>query len=319
MSKRRIALTMAGLSLVTAAAVPVTAGAGTAPKPDSFRSAGKAAAKLPTTAAQAAATACGMGVGAVNTTGTVGGYDITATKPLTVSSLDQYKLFGVRASSTWYVSSDQTTDTYFGMILQGGNLYGAVTIFTGTATTPTVRATKLGSGWSGFSQITDSNYVYGANEHYFLYGLHANGSIYRYTAATTPKAYGSAAGFGSVKAMTLIAETATYDTLLVNTKGGALYTVRVPVTAPMKPIVKKVRGTGFGAYEALVAQRCGATSTLLTGFDNDNQTGTVYAMSKANGEATVINDGYHSFPTGDFGAPVHFLLTGAYGPQRVGE
>jgi len=313
---RRVALAMAGLSLVSAAAVPVTAGAAK-PKPESFRSAGKAAAKLPTTAAQAAAAACGVSVGAVNATGIAGGYDITATKPPTVADLDQYKLFGVRASSTWYLESGANSDAFFGLVLQGANLYGAVSIYTGTATTPTVHATKLGTGWSGFSQITDSNYVYGPKQHVYLYGLHANGSLYRYTVSPTPKAYGSAPGFSSVKAMTLIAETATYDTLLVLTKGGALYTVRVPVTAPMKPIVKLVRSSGFSAYESLIAQRCGATSTLLTAIDTDANTGAVYAVSKATGTSTVINTiGTYK---ATFGAKVNFLLTGAYGPQRVGE
>jgi hypothetical protein len=316
MTMRRVALTMAGLCLVAAAAVPVTAGA-TKPEPESFRSAGKAAAKLPTTAAEAATAACGVSVGAVNAIGTAGGYDITATRPPTVAALDQYKLFGVRASSTWYLESDGSNDAFYGMILQAGNLYAAVTKYTGTATTPTVRATKLGSGWSGFNQITDSNYVYGARQHYFLYGLHTNGSLYRYTVASAPRAYGSAPGFSSVKAITLIAETPTYDTLLVNTRGGALYTVRVPVTAPMKPIVTQVRATGFGSYESLVAQRCGASSTLLTAFDTDTNLGTVFAVGRTTGPTTPIKS-YGSFKA-TFGAKVNFLLTGAYGPQRVGD
>jgi hypothetical protein len=316
MSMRRVALTMAGLSLAAAAAVPLTAGA-TKPGPETFRTAGKAAANLPTTAAQAAAAACGVSVGAVNAVGTAGGYDVTATKPPTVTNLAQYKLFGVRASSTWYLESSGTTDSFYGMILQGANLYAAATIYKGTATTPTVRATKLGTGWSGFSQITDSNYVYGANQHYFLYGLHANGSLYRYKVSSAPKAFGSAPGFGSVKAMTLIAETAAYDTLLVTTRGGSLYTVRIPVTAPMKPIVTQVRATGFGAYESLVAQRCGATSTLLTAFDNDTNLGTVFAVGRTTGPTTAIRS-YGSFKA-TFGAKVNFLLTGAYGPQRVGD
>ncbi len=141
MSMRRVALTMAGLSLATAAAVPLTAGA-TKPGPETFRTAGKAAANLPTTGAQAAAAACGVSVGAVNAAGTAGGYDVTATKPLTVTNLAQYKLFGVRASASWYLESYRTTDSFYGMVLQGGNLYSAITSYQGTATTPTVRTTK---------------------------------------------------------------------------------------------------------------------------------------------------------------------------------
>ncbi|HZX08464.1 hypothetical protein [Kribbella sp.] len=313
---RRVALALAGLALVTAAAVPAAA---TAAKPgrDSFRAAGKSAGKLPTTNAQAAATACGLAAGAVNATGTAGGYDVTATRPVTVNPLDPYKLFGVRSSASWYLESYGTTDLFHGLVLQGDNLYGAITTYKGTATTPTVQAIKLGTGWRGFSQITDSNYPHGTNAQTFLYGLHANGSLYRYAVEDKARSFGSAPGFGSVKAMTLIAETATYDTLLVLTKGGALYTVHVPVTLPMKPVVKQVRASGFAAFDSLVAQRCGATSTLLTAFDHDTNTATVYAVSKATGTSTLIKS-YGTFKA-TFGAKVHFLLTGSGGPQRVGE
>jgi hypothetical protein len=316
MRLRRVALALAGLGLVTAVAVPAAATT-VRPGPDSFRAAGKKAGKLPTTDAQAATTACGVGVGAVNATGTAGGYDVTATRPLIVNPLDPYKLFGVRSSASWYLESDGTTSLYHGLVLQGDSLYGAITMYQGSATTPTVRAVKLGTGWRGFGQITDSSYVYGANEHEFLYGLHTNGSLYRYTVEDQARSYGSAPGFGSVKAMTLIAETSTYDTLLVLTKGGALYTVHLPVTLPMKPVVKQVRASGFAAFDSLVAQRCGATSTLLTAFDHDTDTATVYAVSKATGTSTVIKS-YGTFKA-TFGAKVHFLLTGGAGPQRLGE
>jgi len=126
------------------------------------------------------------------------------------------------------------------------------------------------------------------------------------------------AGRGEVRAAyRRVAVVQRRDPLLVTTKGGALYTVRIPLTAPMKPIVKVVRTSGFAAFESLVAQRCGATSTLLTGFDNDTKTGTVYAVSKATGTTTVIKS-FGSFPAGFYGS-VHFLITGAGGPQRVGE
>ena len=34
--------------------------------------------------------------------------------------------------------------------------------------------------------------MYVAKEHSFLYGLHTNGSLYRYTVTTAPKSFGSA-------------------------------------------------------------------------------------------------------------------------------
>ncbi|TCC62136.1 hypothetical protein E0H73_15610 [Kribbella pittospori] len=311
---RRAALAIAGVGLLAAAAVPATAAT---PKPDNYRATGKSAGKLPTTKAQAATAACGMGVGAVNAVGTAGGYDITATRPPSVLPLETFKLFNVRASTTWYFTDGAQQDYYSSLILQGSNLYGSIVSYNDVAPDPDLATVKLGTGWTSFRAIASSNYVLGAAPHSFLYGLHSNGSLYRYTVGETVRAFGSAPGFGTVKAMTLIAETASYDTLLVSLTGGSLYTVRVPVTNPMKPIVKKVRSTGFAAYESLIAQRCGAASTLLSAFDNDTKTVTVYAVSRATGESTVINN-YGSAPA-TFGGTASFLLTGDAGPQLVGE
>jgi hypothetical protein len=130
--------------------------------------------------------------------------------------------------------------------------------------------------------------------------------------------WGSAPGFGAVKTMTVIAETATYDTLLVNTFSGGLYTVRVPVTAPMKPVVKKVRSSGWQRFQSLVAQRCGATSTLLAAIDFNSNTASMFAVSRATGESTIMK-GLGDAPVDVEHSTVQFLLTGSAGPQLVGE
>ncbi|WP_233712096.1 hypothetical protein [Kribbella turkmenica] len=103
------------------------------------------------------------------------------------------------------------------------------------------------------------------------------------------KALGSFAGFRTVKAMTVISETATYDTLLMTTNAGALYTVRIPVTATAKPVVKLVRSSGWSAYESLVVHGCGTRGgSLVVAVDHDSDSGCLYAMSKANRTATAI-------------------------------
>ena len=117
--------------------------------------------------------------------------------------------------------------------------------------------------------------------------------------------------------MTLIGETATYDTLLATTSGGALYTIRIPAAAPMKPIVKKVRSTGYSAFESLLVQRCGTSGSVLAAFDNYANRLSIYALSRATGESTVIK----GIATGDAGwpTPQYFLLTSARGRQLVCE
>ncbi|WP_432886960.1 hypothetical protein ACQPYH_04490 [Kribbella sp. CA-245084] len=54
-----------------------------------------------------------------------------------------------------------------------------------------------------------------------------------------------------------ISEERAYDTLLMTTKAGALYTIHIPTTAKAKPVVKLIRKSGWAAYESLVVHKCG--------------------------------------------------------------
>jgi hypothetical protein len=58
----------------------------------------------------------------------------------------------------------------------------------------------------------------------------------------------------------------------------------------MKPVVKQVRAKTWQGFEALVASKCGNYGTLLLGIDKDTKSGYTYAVSHANGTATVIQN-----------------------------
>jgi hypothetical protein len=283
----------------------------------------QASKRVPLTDKQAAAEPCSMVVGAVNAAGVNGPYGFFASKPVKVVPYENYKVFGFRASSSWYRWLASGTTTYYaGFVLQSGNLYAAAETYKTETSAPVISSKKLGTGWTGFSTITSANYYNAStgDQALNLYGLHANGSLYRYSVLgpTGPiAAYGNAPGYKSFKAITTISSTATYDTLLATTKQGALWTIRVPRANPLKATLKQVRATGFAAYDQLVAQRCGASSTLLTGFNNTANTATVYAVSKANGAATIVNT--IGTAAASFDATTHFLFTGSAGPQLVGE
>jgi hypothetical protein len=138
------------------------------------------------------------------------------------------------------------------------------------------------------------------------YSLRANGTLTRWDDKggfgwTNPR---SAGGFAAVKTMTLISQTATYDSFLAITRGGALYTIRLPLTSAMKPIVKKVRDSTWQAFDTLIAEKCGQYGTLLLGIDKDTQSGYLYAVGHANGTATVIQ-GLGKVPA-TFADPVNF-------------
>jgi hypothetical protein len=312
---------VAGLSLVTGAAAAGQAAAGVQSDPGPRTTVGKSSGQAPQT--KAAAAACRVEAGAITAAGLNSSYVVTATKPVGVAPLQPFKLFGARGSSSWYAWLTPSTITYYaGFVLQGSNLYaGAETYKNGMDNPPTTSSKKLGAGWGGFTKLASSNYyVKGTTRaHTFLYGLHSNGSLYRYivNGPTGPiTSYGSAAGYSSFKTITVISETPTYDTLLATTKAGALWTIHLPVSAPLKGTLKAVRTTGFKAYDQLVASRCGS-GTMLTGFDNTAKTLTVYAMSKANGSKTVINT-IGSAPATHNGL-VHFLYTGSGSLSLIGE
>ncbi|WP_238157431.1 hypothetical protein [Kribbella sp. VKM Ac-2571] len=149
------------------------------------------------------------------------------------------------------------------------------------------------------------------------YGLRADGVLLRWTSTSGDwRVTGTSSGFGSVKAMALISKSRTYDTFLANTRGGALYTIHIPTTSPMKPVVKPVRTRTWQGFEFLIAQKCGNQGTLLLGIDKDTRSAYLYAVGHANGTATaIVNLG--KVP-GTFNDPAYFRWAPSIDPL-VGE
>jgi hypothetical protein len=319
MRVRRWALAVAGLSLVTGAAVAGQATAEVQGKPGPTH--GRAQAQG--LQVKAAAAACKTDVGTITADARNSAYGITATRPLDVHKYNSFKLFSGRASSSWYYWEPSDSVYYWaGFVLQAGNLLAGAETYYNNSDTPKVSSKNLGGGYGGFTTLTSANYwVPGTTkEHTFLYGLNTNGSLYRYrvNGPTGPVVgAGHAPGYKGFKAITVIATTPTYDTLLATTKAGALWTIHLPVTGTFKGTLKAVRASGFKQYDQLVAQRCGSSGTMLSAFDNTANTVTVYAMSKAVGSKTVVNTIGTAPATND--ALVHFLYTGSGGPLLVGE
>ncbi|WP_344148179.1 hypothetical protein, partial [Kribbella yunnanensis] len=145
-------------------------------------------------------------------------------------------------------------------------------------------------GFTGYTAIEFSQYVNdntGFSRHHF-YALRADGTLERRDLDKGWAVNGTYAGLPGIKAIALIGQTATYDTFLATTKAGGLYTVHLPVSSPMKPVLKTVRSSTWQGFETLIADRCGASGTLLVGIDKDTKTGHVYELSRANGTATTI-------------------------------
>ncbi|TCC11157.1 hypothetical protein [Kribbella soli] len=316
MKLQRFALALAGAGLIAAAAssAPAVATGQADPKPNFF-----ARSINPNTIKAATDGPCVSDVMAPAAAGTAQEILSMPGRPIQSASDTPFKFVGTRADSTWYgaVNAAGTQIYYYGLLLQGGNLYRHTTYLRESGTwAPTFK--KVGPGWTTFKSIATSNYSVGSPRHAYLYGLNTNGSLYRYQMVGTGfRGLGPIAGFRGFKAMTVISENATYDTLLMTTNAGALWTAHIPVAAGAKPVMKLIRSSGWSAYESLVVQGCGTRGgSLIVAVDHDTQSGYQYAMSKANGAATAITS-YGKIPE-VFGGVSHVSVTTHY-DQLVGE
>ncbi|WP_427890435.1 hypothetical protein ACQHIV_00225 [Kribbella sp. GL6] len=234
-----------------------------------------------------ATAACSMTLGTVTVQGDHKFQRITATAPITVGAphvgpkalfpVDQVRL----ASSVGWEPDPPSGMANRGYVRIVNDLYRfryVTDTTTGQLDPASVEKTKVGGGWihqTYFENSTNHTYALEGN---VITRWTVEGSVWRNKATYT--------GFSAVKTMALLSQTRTYDTFLANTRGGALYTIRIPSSGA--PVVKKVRTATWQKFETLVAEKCGKQSTLLLAIDKDTRAGYLYAVSHANGAATVI-------------------------------
>jgi hypothetical protein len=290
--KRRIAALAGGAALVAAAVVPTNAQA----------------------AGDSAAAMCQVWLGSVTTTGMQRSLTVTANVPPTIGqgqSLAVYQPGQVRLSARQTSEPGPGGDDRYGYVVIGDGLYYSsyrTDMVGGLDPSNPPGLGRIGGGWTNFTAIELADYATypdGKFYHTVLYGLRNDGVLFRWNQVRGGlRASGSYPGFASVKSMALIAKTPTYDTFLANTRGGALYTIRIPLTSPMKPIVTPVRTRTWQGFETLWAMACGKNGTLLLGIDKDTKTANLYAVGHANGTATVIQS--RGAVPGTFDDPVYF-------------
>jgi hypothetical protein len=118
--------------------------------------------------------------------------------------------------------------------------------------------------------------------------------------------------------MTLISQTATYDTFLMTLTSGKLYTAHLPLAGGqvIPGVVKEVRSSTWQGFESLVAAPCGE-GTLLLAIDKDSGSGYLYHVGHANGTATTIQS--LGKASGTFTDPTYFLWKNFAGQDLAGE
>jgi hypothetical protein len=277
-----------------------------------------------------ATAACALQAGSVTAGGDQTTSVITAGSPATVQDKNRFTDIypdGQPRLSSVFADEPITPGSgrgYYGHVVTGAGLYSSFYIVKDDGEVDRSQAVNLrvGGGWSDVTFL-ETSYPkdpdpYALTNHY---SLRTNGTLTAWDDRggfgwTNPR---SAGGFSAVKTMALISQTATYDTFLANTRGGALYTIRLPLTAPLKPIVKKVRGSTWQGFDTLIAEKCGQYGTLLLGIDKDTQSAYLYAVGHANGTATVIQ-GLGKVPA-TFADPLYFrhVTNPRSGPLLFGE
>ncbi|MGZ0149777.1 hypothetical protein ACXJJ3_22135 [Kribbella sp. WER1] len=260
-------------------------------------------------AARAVTAVCTMSAGSVTAAGAQTATPVSAGTPpkagKTFSSPNVFQAGTVRLSTTFRSEPSVAGSDSYGWVVQGDTLYWRFY----NVNEGMDEHVRVGSGWANFTALEVAQLAHledGKPEHNIAYGLRNDGTLFRWTVSgNTWRSTGSYPGFGAVKSLALIAKTPTYDTFLANTRSGALYTIRIPITSPLKPIVTPVRTSGWQSFETLVAEKCGNYGTLLLGIDKDTKTGNLYAVGHANGTATVINP-LGKVDNGTFPDPVNF-------------
>lgn len=264
--------------------------------------------------ASAATDACELVSGAITSTGAVRVQGHVAVAPPGVSTdrVESDKLFAgknVRLTSSMKYDGDyEDGSSRYGYMVFGSDMYMVkyLTDLEGNVEGELATA-KVGGGWGNYIAFESSElHLNGAHQRTTQYGLRSDGVLTRWTidGGGVWRNTGAVKGYAAVKSLALISQTKTYDTFLANTRGGRLYTIHIPTSVPLKPVVKIVRTSTWQGFESLQAARCGKTGVTLLGIDKDTKAGYLYVVGHANGTKTVIKGLGKVRPT--FNDPVTF-------------
>ncbi|NIK56191.1 hypothetical protein [Kribbella shirazensis] len=294
----------AGLSVIAlAAGLSAGLGAGVG--------AGVGQATASTTGAGASTAYCGLNLGSVTAGGDQTTQRLTGAKPPTAGARavvpNLYTDGAVRMSGSFITQPTATGSLRSGRVVLGDTMYQHWIELDKAGKVTSSELARIGGGWSKFvdheTSVFNDNPTHPRN---YEYALRADGVLFRWVVGDNGswKSYGSAPGFSAVKSMTLISKAAAYDTFLANTRGGALYTIRIPVNTAMKPVVTKVRAATWQGFETLVAGACGNYGTVVAGIDKDTKSAYLYTFGHADGAKTSITG--HGKVPGTFADPSYF-------------
>jgi hypothetical protein len=268
------------------------------------------------------ARSCGLNLGSVTAGGDHREQVITEEGQVVDNLIIAKDLFPdgqVRLSATVrYGAAEVGGMAHVGPVIMGSTMYDSSYVTANGQGPVTQRQlTRVGPGWQVYRSLDRSTYVTATAKRETEYSLRNDGTLYRRNVTykngvASRQITGWQSGYRGVKAMTLISQTATYDTFLMTLTSGKLYTARLPLAGGhiIPGVVKQVRGSTWQGFETLVAAACD-DGVLLLGIDKDTGSAYLYKVGHANGAATTIKM-IKKVP-GSFKEPVYFhwqLFTG---------
>ncbi|TCC25424.1 hypothetical protein [Kribbella speibonae] len=231
----------------------------------------------------------------------------------------------VRLSATiWFAGGSGAGTDHRGPVIMGSTMYDTSYLTKdGSGNATQKQVTRVGPGWQVYRTLDRSTYVTATQHRETEYSLHNDGTLYRRNVTykngvASRQITGWQSGYRGVKAMTLISQTATYDTFLMTLTSGKLYTARLPLAGGhiIPGVVKQVRNGTWQGFESLVSAPCGF-DTLLLGIDRDTGSAYLYDVGHANGAATPIRM-IGKMP-GTYKDPVYFHFQGDTNEHPSGD
>ncbi|MEV8371546.1 hypothetical protein AB0P21_02365 [Kribbella sp. NPDC056861] len=247
----------------------------------------------------AAALACTVNLGSVTPAGGHVLQEIRATTPITVTeqrtTTGVYPVGGLPALQSYFTYEPGVANDGYaeGLAVQQGVMYEtAYATDTSGAAVPPQKRKRVGSGWDGFKILEQVQWQSPNTTVPFrrsVYAVHNDGTLHRWTISPSGawQKAGAVPGYASLKSIALISKNYSFDTFLANTRGGALYTIRIPTTAALKPVLTMVRSGTWQGFETLVAQSC-SLGEVVVAIDSDTDSAYLYAIGHANGAKTAI-------------------------------
>lgn len=190
---------------------------------------------------------------------------LAATSPLSTAKRGTSTTTSAKGLMTVHEQTTTYTVNRVGRLMEHA-VGGSLDLFTGVSSVDAWHSTILARG------IVDPRGLAAGAHIYVIDG----GTLRRYTPSVSGmRMTGTARGYSTYRALTLLRSDKSGDVLLATTTRGALVTITAPA-GRFVPRVTALRNSGWGHIDTLVTRSCGASTGLLA---IDTRAGTIQSLT----------------------------------------